>query len=482
MSRKLTIELIVQESINKIISNLSTLNISGKNITDISILSKFPSLENITLSKNQIKDLSAFKNLKNIKNLNLKENKIIDFNQLESLKNCKQLEFLCLKDNPISKDPNYLQKIKEILPQLKKIDDIEINKQLNNKDIKISIKADNKKIDKLNMITNKFLKMKNAKNKNNNSPFHANAFLGSPIRQNKQKVNNSGINKINSSGKKENKDNKDTKEKKKQILNNANNTNNNDNNNNNSDKKNYNVKKVENSDKKQNNNNKNEIKDNAFNNDDDNFEVMKINDEKKKIEDELKNEENNKPKKNKELLSYSFKKKKTGGTFYKFSKKNKNNNIDANATLDNIKIDNQLINTFNDENKNLNYSISNSRYSRKIIGKFPGGHSLLSQSIRYDDENDEENNDMNFTQKNKLYSIKNRLFNKLTNQIYNKKINSNNNIIKDKNKEKEKEIDYEKENEKMIIKSIKLLLSNLNEEELNQVNIDVINALSKNNK
>ena len=49
MSRKLTIELIVQESNNKNISNLSALNISGKNITDISILSKFPSLENITL-------------------------------------------------------------------------------------------------------------------------------------------------------------------------------------------------------------------------------------------------------------------------------------------------------------------------------------------------------------------------------------------------------------------------------------------------
>ena len=107
---------------------------------------------------------------------------------------------------------------------------------------------------------------------------------------------------------------------------------------------------------------------------------------------------------------------------------------------------------------------------------------MLSQSIRYDDENDEDNNNMSFTQKNKLYSIKNRLFNKLTSQIYNKKINSNNNIIKEKNKEKEKEIDNEKENEKMIIKSIKLLLSNLNEEELNQINIDIINALSKNNK
>ena len=65
--------------------------------------------------------------------------------------------------------------------------------------------------------------------------------------------------------------------------------------------------------------------------------------------------------------------------------------MDANATLDNIKIENNLINTFNDENRNLNYNLSNSKYSKKIIGKFPGGRNLLSQSIRYDDENEDEN-------------------------------------------------------------------------------------------
>ena len=42
---------------------------------------------------------------------------------------------------------------------------------------------------------------------------------------------------------------------------------------------------------------------------------------------------------------------------------------------------------------------------------------MLSQSIRYDDENDSDNNENRFSQKNKLYSIKNRLFNKITNQI-----------------------------------------------------------------
>ena len=433
MSKKLTLEIILSEINNKNISNLTAINIHGKNINDISLLSKFPTLEIVSLFKNSIKDLAVFKHLKNLKILNLRDNEVSDFSQIESLKNCKQLESLSLKENPISKEQNYFQKIKELLPQLKKLDDIELNKNLN-KENKILSKTDNKKIDKLNMITNKFIKYKNNKNKNSQNKF-------SNASPNKPNTNKNVINLPNSSGKK---NSKEIKEKT--------------NTNSNSNKK----SNIEKNDKKNNDESKTKDK----NEDDEIFENININAEKQKIEKEIEKEEKNKPKskskKRLELLNYSFKKKRTTGTFYKFKKKS--NLDDANATLDNIKIDNQLINTFNDENKNLNYSLSNSRYSRKIIGKFPGGHSLLSQSIRYDDENEDENNEMRFSQKSKLVSIKNRLFSKLTNQIYNKKINNIN------------------ENEKIIIKSIKLLLGNLNEEELKQINNDIINAISKINK
>ena len=451
MSKKLTLDLILSETNNKNISNLSILNINGKNINDISILSKFPSLENVSLIKNNIKDLSVFKNLKNIKNLNLKDNKIAEFNQIELLKNCKNLESLCLKENPISNESNYIQKIKEILPQLKILDDIELNKN-NNKENKITIKPDNKKINKLNMITNKFIKFKALKNKNNVKNYSPKEYLGSPMRANKLKpINNEINNKVNSSGKKG--------IKEKINLNYS------------SGKKSHDSEK-NNENPNKNNNNKNN--NNNINNEDESFENININDEKEKIENEKDNEEKDNPKPviNKEILNYSFKKKKMTGTVY--FRKNKDSNIDANQTLDNIKIDNQLIDTFNDENKTLNVSLTNSRYSRKIIGKFPGTHNLLSQSIRYDDENENEveNNESLFAQKNKLASLKNRLFSKLTNQIYNKKIN---NIgIKDNEKEKE--------NEKMIIKSIKLLLGNLRKDELIQINNDVINAISKVNK
>ena len=64
MSVKLTLDIILSEVNNMNISSITSLNIHDKNINDISILSKFPTLENISLVNNNIKDLNVFKNLK----------------------------------------------------------------------------------------------------------------------------------------------------------------------------------------------------------------------------------------------------------------------------------------------------------------------------------------------------------------------------------------------------------------------------------
>ena len=115
MSKKLTIDFVLNKTNNNNPKNIKALNLWGNNISDISILSEFPSLEIISLSTNQIKDISAFKKLKNVRELHLKDNQINDFNQIENLKNCKKLEKLVLKDNPIANSSNYIQKILEIL-------------------------------------------------------------------------------------------------------------------------------------------------------------------------------------------------------------------------------------------------------------------------------------------------------------------------------------------------------------------------------
>ena len=126
MSRKLTKDLIRSRLGNDDFESIKNLNLWGNNIDDITLLSEMPFLEIISLSVNHIKDLSVFSKLKNLKELYLKDNQISDFNQIEHLKNCPKLDILCLTDNPICKQSNYRQKILEILPHLKKLDDIDI--------------------------------------------------------------------------------------------------------------------------------------------------------------------------------------------------------------------------------------------------------------------------------------------------------------------------------------------------------------------
>ena len=127
MSRKLTKDFIRSRLGNDDFGNIKNINLWGNNIDDISLLSEMPSLEIISLSVNYIKDLSVFRNLKNVKELYLKDNLISDFTQIENLKNCTKLKILCLQENPISNQSNYSQKIFEILPFLKKLDDFENN-------------------------------------------------------------------------------------------------------------------------------------------------------------------------------------------------------------------------------------------------------------------------------------------------------------------------------------------------------------------
>ena len=132
MSKKLTIDLIIARSNNKNLDTIKALNLWGCNLSDISNLSKLTSLETVSLSKNQIKDLSVFKSLKSLKELYLKGNQINDWEQINNLKYCIKLEKLVLKENPISKSPNYPKKVLELLPKLMKLDDKEISLIKNN--------------------------------------------------------------------------------------------------------------------------------------------------------------------------------------------------------------------------------------------------------------------------------------------------------------------------------------------------------------
>lgn len=78
--------------------NIKSLNLSGNQISDISILSDLNAIVNLDLSRNKISDLSILNGLKNLQVLNLESNNISDIPVFDNLKKLKTLN---LNDNEI---------------------------------------------------------------------------------------------------------------------------------------------------------------------------------------------------------------------------------------------------------------------------------------------------------------------------------------------------------------------------------------------
>ena len=108
-------------------ADVKTLNMWGYELEDISVVSKLVNAETISLPINKISSLSAFSTCRSLKNLLLRQNQISDFSELDHLQDLPHLTTLSLSDNPISRDPNYRETVICKLPQLQKLDDIEVS-------------------------------------------------------------------------------------------------------------------------------------------------------------------------------------------------------------------------------------------------------------------------------------------------------------------------------------------------------------------
>ena len=206
MSKKLTLDEIMSRANTKNSETIKSLNLWGLNLSDISILSELTLLETVSLSKNQIKDISTFKTMNNIKELYLADNQIDDLNQIENLKNCKKLEKLVLKGNPICNNPNYFQKIVEILPNLITLDEKDI-KTLKKEKNDVNIKNKTKKINgpSKQIYKNKSLKLsENKKDKRENlaapDPGSVNAENPKQVKNDEKENGNKNININNNCG------------------------------------------------------------------------------------------------------------------------------------------------------------------------------------------------------------------------------------------------------------------------------------------
>ena len=476
MSKKLTPELIFTKINNNDPKNIRILNIWGNQISDISILSSFPSLEKINLNSNQIEDISALKNLTNIRELYLKENQIKDWNQIEYLKNNKKLEKLNLINNPICNSVNYFQKIIEILPQLKEIDNI------STKNLKSKLNINN---NNYNNNYNSPLKS----NKENNNIISNNINNSSPEELSKNNLSSkSGSESVSSDRKGEARNDSAAPDPQANLLDDLD--------------TNININQELNIN-------------NAFN------ALNKKNKEKEKID----------------LLNKSFKKKKTEGSFRKVIKKNifniniNNNNKEEEKEKEKVK---HVINTdYNENHDKMSQTITSDfyknplkkykdlilnegGYKKKKVENLKKEHenkgsNIINQSNRnsvykeykfFDNDNEEEKKKSSFTPKKKKVFQK---YNKLRPLITTSKKNETNNEEKnsinenldnkinseEKNKEKNKEneiktLDKNEKNEnivnKNIVESIKLLASTLSIDGLKQIQKDVQKLLEEKSK
>lgn len=144
----LTKEQIEKKYPGKKIEKLKHLNLWGKDLENIDIISQLKALKIISLSANKISSLKPFQDLEDLKELYLRKNNISNIDEIDYLKKCKNLKSLWLEDNPIyiNNIDEYKKKIIEKLPNLENLDNIPINdiknginKNINNQHVETDI-------------------------------------------------------------------------------------------------------------------------------------------------------------------------------------------------------------------------------------------------------------------------------------------------------------------------------------------------------
>ncbi|KAH8321085.1 hypothetical protein KR074_008754 [Drosophila pseudoananassae] len=128
MVNRLSEQLVEAKSKCSDFRNAVKLNAWGSDLEDISICLQMPRLEVLALSVNRINTLSSLQNCHRLKELYLRKNQIASFDELNYLKNARDLSSLWLEGNPCSDAAggNYRASVLRKLPQLKKLDDVDV--------------------------------------------------------------------------------------------------------------------------------------------------------------------------------------------------------------------------------------------------------------------------------------------------------------------------------------------------------------------
>eukprot|EP01061_Rhynchopus_euleeides_P025924 TRINITY_DN421_c3_g1_i1.p2 TRINITY_DN421_c3_g1~~TRINITY_DN421_c3_g1_i1.p2 ORF type:complete len:210 (+),score=63.52 TRINITY_DN421_c3_g1_i1:243-872(+) len=128
-SGKLTERVVLQKTKLDSLEQVKNLNVWGSSLEDVSIVKKMPAVEVLSLSVNRIRTLSVFSDCPNLKELYLRKNEIAHLDEVSYLRSLPHLTVLWLCDNPCSTHPLYRQYVVRMLPNLTKLDNIDVKSE-----------------------------------------------------------------------------------------------------------------------------------------------------------------------------------------------------------------------------------------------------------------------------------------------------------------------------------------------------------------
>ena len=108
------------------LSKIRNLNLCANDLADISIVSQMSSLEVLSLSVNNISTLKDIGQCPSLQELYIRRNQIDSLDEIEYLASLPNLKIIWLAENPVASLPGYRQHVVRSLPQLRKLDNIDI--------------------------------------------------------------------------------------------------------------------------------------------------------------------------------------------------------------------------------------------------------------------------------------------------------------------------------------------------------------------
>lgn len=126
-AKPLTGELVLLRSRTDSLFSVKNLNLWGNEIDDVKLLRQMPNVEVLSLSLNKISSLKEFANCPKLQELYLRRNNIMDISEVRYLAPLQNLKILWLLDNPCSEIENYREIVIKLLPNLIKLDNMQIS-------------------------------------------------------------------------------------------------------------------------------------------------------------------------------------------------------------------------------------------------------------------------------------------------------------------------------------------------------------------